>query len=108
MQNDFNDAYVKLLYEQVNAEIDFLLNNGHDQIPITKPCMFCYKDRDSRYGCNRLKHLGEFKSQIDHHYVSRSRATLARRPIGKESIPHEPSEPFEALTKEVEIFKLKF
>ena len=62
--NNFETEYLKLLKRQVEEEISYLVRNGHDNTPITLPCMFCAPAPRNTYVCRRLTELRQFQSQI--------------------------------------------
>ena len=62
--NNFNKHYIKLLREQVDVEIQYLIQNGHDSDKIYQPCMFCYDTQKGYHRCNRLTELKQFQSQL--------------------------------------------
>lgn len=62
--NDFKKFYIKLLREQVEIEIQFLTQNGHDTKEIHKNCMFCVDTQKGYYRCHRLTELKQFQSQL--------------------------------------------
>lgn len=88
MNNDFNSWYLALLRKQVEDEIQFLVNNGHDQTYVQTPCMFCVEYPKGKNHCRRLKDLREFQSSIMSH-IRQHKTSSPRRQIGTEVKTHE-------------------
>jgi hypothetical protein len=62
--SSFNEVYVRLLREQVDVEIQYLTQNGHDTDKIYQNCLFCHDTQKGHYRCNRLTELKQFQSQL--------------------------------------------
>lgn len=88
MNNDFQSWYLALLRKQVEDEIQFLVNNGHDQTYVNTPCMFCVEHPKGKHHCRRLKDLREFQSSIMAN-IRQNAKQGGRRPIGTEVKTHE-------------------
>lgn len=84
MSNEFSTAYIRLLRKQVEAEIKFLVANGHDNPEIHMPCMFCYDTCKAYYKCPRLGQLQEFQSSLLSNAIQDLRVHQRKR-IGIES-----------------------
>lgn len=85
MSDSFSKAYLRLLSKQVDEEIHYLVQNGHENDKIYVPCMFCI-NRQNHYICGRLRTLRDFKVSIDSHEGQQRRVLNKRRRIGFETI----------------------
>ena len=60
---DFKPQYCALLKKQVEEEIAYLRNHGHNtRYPLT-PCIFCAEFKNG-YVCYRIEQLTQFLSEI--------------------------------------------
>jgi hypothetical protein len=80
--DNFQTEYLHLLRLQVDDEIKFLVDNGHNSKSNFKPCMFCYETKAGSYSCNRLGELRQFQSSIA--VANTRQITHERRGIGFE------------------------
>ena len=80
---EFEANYLTLLRTQVEEEIQYLLNHGHNTENNILPCMFCVPiTKGVGFRCNRLHELRNFQSSIA---GQKGRTTkTVRRSIGKE------------------------
>ena len=90
--SDFQNTYLKLLRNQVDEEIAFLVRNGHDNERISVPCMFCTNHPSGYHRCYRLNELRRFQSSIVQHEATENRkldrnVPKARRSIGFDERP---------------------
>lgn len=61
--NDFKKKYIEFLAEQVEQEIHYLQQHGHDKNRIYEPCIFCFETTKGMQ-CIRLKQLREFQTSL--------------------------------------------
>lgn len=85
MSNEFSTWYLALLRKQVDEEIQYLVNNGHDNPKLYVPCMFCIERPQGHYVCNRLNELRQFQSSIISHGSSKLRSQHQHKRIGFEA-----------------------
>lgn len=78
----FQSAYLTLLRRQVDEEIHYLVQNGHNNDKIYVPCMFCVQRKDGHYNCYRLNELRQFQSSIISNQTSKLRPQHERKRIG--------------------------
>lgn len=73
--SDFAIKYLELLRRQVQEEISYLCDNGHDTDEIPSPCTFCIEEPPGHI-CHRLLDLRQFLAVIG---IQRSHAVLVAR-----------------------------
>lgn len=71
--DNFKKNYETLLARQVEEEINYLVQHGHDSALLSTPCMFCTLKSSGHYICRRLIELRQFRASI---------ASQGERPIG--------------------------
>lgn len=83
--SEFQETYLTLLRRQVDEEIAYLVQNGHDNDKIYVPCMFCAQQRQGHYACYRLNELRQFQSSIISNQTTKLRQPAERKQIGYEN-----------------------
>lgn len=104
--SNFSDRYVNLMLSQVRDEINYLVDNGHDQTHPPTQCMFCFKNGYGELKCGRLSQLRQFEKTLQDHRPERFEKT--RKPFGLPIQPENENVQSIQVVDEKPIFQLKF